>query len=202
MALYLDASVPTKGLRAEFLLAMTTTPNDALDYTLSKLRYLEVTAASLNVYNLKNMGGGSCDVYRAQLRKGNGRFVDVAVKRIRATIRNNETFAKVGEDAKTIMLFLTILRQSFAKEMYSLSKIEHKNIIQLEGYVLENGFPTIILEWAEGGTVIEYIKANPDCDLVEIVCLCPFPLNSSCGADDLLSIGVWCCRRPRIPTRK
>lgn len=45
----------------------------------------------------------------------------------------------------------------------------HKNIITFEGFSIENGYPSIVTEWADGGTVIQYIKLHEKCDLIEIV---------------------------------
>ena len=59
--------------------------------------------------------------------------------------------------------------QSFAKEIHNLSKLSHQNVIRFEGYLLEYDYPSIIMTWAVGGTVIEYIKKFPKCDLAEIV---------------------------------
>ena len=49
------------------------------------------------------------------------------------------------------------------------SKLSHENIIVLEGFILEDVYPAIISRWAEGGTVTEYVKSNPDCNLLIIV---------------------------------
>ena len=62
--------------------------------------------------------------------------------------------------------------------MYSLSKLGHENIIELKGFILEDDFSTIVLEWAEGGTVTEYIKRNPGSKLASIVRV-PMPWSSN-----------------------
>ena len=49
------------------------------------------------------------------------------------------------------------------------SKLSHENIVVLEGFILEGAYPAIISEWAEGGTVIEYVKSDPNCKLLIIV---------------------------------
>ena len=49
------------------------------------------------------------------------------------------------------------------------SKLEHENIIVLEGFIIEDAYPAIVSEWAKGGTVTEYVKSNPDCKLLTIV---------------------------------
>ena len=49
------------------------------------------------------------------------------------------------------------------------AKLLHKNIIALEGYILEDGIPAIVSLWASGGTMVEYVKDHPDCDVPKIV---------------------------------
>lgn len=39
----------------------------------------------------------------------------------------------------------------------------------LEGYILKDGYPLLISEWCEDGTIIEYISNNPESDYVNIV---------------------------------
>lgn len=50
------------------------------------------------------------------------------------------------------------------------AKLLHENIIKLEGFILENGFPAVVSMWEMGGTVVEYVKGHPDCDMIRIVC--------------------------------
>ena len=68
---------------------------DILITTLNTLRHLDVSNSVFNVVRLKNTHGGSCDVYRGQLRKANGVVVEIAIKRIRASTREDHVFAKV-----------------------------------------------------------------------------------------------------------
>lgn len=39
----------------------------------------------------------------------------------------------------------------------------------LEGYILEDDYPSVVSAWVEEGTVDEYIKNHPECDLENIV---------------------------------
>ena len=57
----------------------------------------------------------------------------------------------------------------FVKETYIWNKLDHANIIKLYGFIQENGTPSLILEWAPNGTVIEYLKKNPMRDRAELV---------------------------------
>ena len=57
----------------------------------------------------------------------------------------------------------------FAREIYIWAKLNHSNVVKLEGYSIEDGFPSLISEWAEHGTVVEYAKNNIDKDAIAIV---------------------------------
>lgn len=50
------------------------------------------------------------------------------------------------------------------------AKLDHVNILKLEGYTLDGDYPSLVSVWAENGTVIEYVKRFPNCDLIEVVC--------------------------------
>ena len=60
--------------------------------------------------------------------------------------------------------------QAFAKELNTWEKLDHDNIVPLEGYILEGDFPAIVSVWVDGGTLREYIRGHPGCDELEIVC--------------------------------
>lgn len=45
----------------------------------------------------------------------------------------------------------------------------HENIVKLQGYTIENGYPSIVYGWSEGGTVNDYIKQHPECDRIKLV---------------------------------
>ena len=47
--------------------------------------------------------------------------------------------------------------------------MEHENIVLLRGYTIENGYPSIVYDWSEGGTINEYLAEHPECDRVKIV---------------------------------
>lgn len=56
--------------------------------------------------------------------------------------------------------------------MRNWSKLNHENIVKLEGFLLDDLNPpsaTIVSSWADGGTVDDYVREHPDCDQVEIV---------------------------------
>ena len=60
------------------------------------------------------------------------------------------------------------------KETKIWSTIHHENIMKLEGYIIKDGYPLLISEWSENGTVTEYIKRNPECDYVRTVSILHF----------------------------
>lgn len=41
--------------------------------------------------------------------------------------------------------------------------------MNLEGYIIKDGYPLLISEWSENGTVTEYVKKHPGCDYVYMV---------------------------------
>lgn len=49
------------------------------------------------------------------------------------------------------------------------SKLEHPNVLQLLGYVLEGEYPCLVSRWMDNGTVPRYLTMNPDCDVVRLV---------------------------------
>ena len=59
--------------------------------------------------------------------------------------------------------------QRFAKELYIASKLDHINIVKLEGFAMEENSPSLITLWAAGGTLNKYIKEHARCNLLRIV---------------------------------
>lgn len=53
--------------------------------------------------------------------------------------------------------------------MHIWSKLDHVNVVKLLGYIVEDGYPSIVLSWAPNGTVDQYVKGYPECDRVELV---------------------------------
>ena len=60
--------------------------------------------------------------------------------------------------------------QRLAKELYIASKLDHINVVKLEGFVMDGDSPSLITLWAWGGTLNDYIKKHAGCDLLRIVC--------------------------------
>ena len=60
--------------------------------------------------------------------------------------------------------------QRFAREIKIWDRARHKNCLSLQGYTLvANEAPALVTEWMENGTIVEYIKANPETDLIAMV---------------------------------
>lgn len=50
------------------------------------------------------------------------------------------------------------------------SKLKHTNILPLLGYIVDDsGLPALISEFIENGTVLKYIEANPEFDIILMV---------------------------------
>lgn len=56
------------------------------------------------------------------------------------------------------------------------STLSHENIMPLEGLVIVNAFPGLMLEWEENGTVHDYVAKNAGCDYVKLVSCSRMPL--------------------------
>ena len=77
--------------------------------------------------------------------------------------------------------------QSLAKELYIWSKLNHPNILGLEGFYVEDGrHPALVSKWIENGSVIDYLKKHPDIPCLsivsfhDIVCVIYCPLMCFC----------------------
>lgn len=79
---------------------------------------------------------------------------------------------------KKSTLQLTNTMQHLAKEMNVWSKLEHPNILQLLGYVVEGDYPCLVSHWMDNGTVSRYLQDHPEYDLVKMVRLLFFYLDS------------------------
>lgn len=48
--------------------------------------------------------------------------------------------------------------------------LSHPNVLRLLGYIVEeNGFPSLVSDWIEGGTALEYVKTVPNADISYLV---------------------------------
>ncbi|THH06165.1 hypothetical protein EW145_g4263 [Phellinidium pouzarii] len=124
------------------------TENDEnLQYVINKLGHLNlggrITFDNENQFYSK---GGFGEVYTGTLKLLRGGQVRVAIKRLRFAQNQDIFFKKI-----------------VAKELYIWAKLDHKNVLALKGFIIEKtGFPSLISEWMENGTVLEFVKSHPD----------------------------------------
>ncbi|TDL15432.1 kinase-like protein, partial [Rickenella mellea] len=60
--------------------------------------------------------------------------------------------------------------QAMIKELKIWSRLDHQNILRLWGYTLDDEeCPALISEWMTNGTVLSYLKLNPQVDLLDLV---------------------------------
>lgn len=160
----------------------------AIDVILSTLSACNLTGWVPLIPRSFAGGGGFSDIYKGHLSRipvtssagnekadsgGSDKPLVVAIKIIREHLKSNQTFEKV----RPRVIFHYITRsdsscwyQAFCKELYIWKNLKHVNIVKAHGFVVEEEkFPSIILEWASNGTVIEYVKANRQCNRVELV---------------------------------
>jgi hypothetical protein len=59
--------------------------------------------------------------------------------------------------------------KAIPRELHVWEKLQHPNILQLEGFAIVDGFPSFISEWMENGTLNRFISANPKYDVRAMV---------------------------------
>ncbi|KAG8768236.1 hypothetical protein FRC12_005694, partial [Ceratobasidium sp. 428] len=92
-------------------------------------------------------GGGFGDVFRGSLLQGRL----VAVKAARLYLQQDD------KDGRKVL-------KNAARELYTWSQLEHKNIVQLLGLVEFRGQVAMVSPWMDNGTLLDYIKRNPTAD--------------------------------------
>ncbi|THG99472.1 hypothetical protein EW145_g7261 [Phellinidium pouzarii] len=143
-----DRGVPTDILTSQQL-------QEVLYQTLKNLNNLDLTAqVTFDDSDLRIRGGGYADVYiGTYMHLGRG-AIKVAIKRLRFYSKDS-----LRELAKLV-----------AREIYIWSKLEHPNVLQLLGYIIEkDGLPSLVSEWMENGSVLEYVKGSEECDIMPLV---------------------------------
>ena len=50
-------------------------------------------------------------------------------------------------------------------------KFNHPNILRLIGFIIEGGYPSLISEWIEHGTMVDYLKSHPEAHVGKLVSL-------------------------------
>ncbi|EJC99186.1 kinase-like protein [Fomitiporia mediterranea MF3/22] len=135
--------------------------DSTLQRTLTKLTHLDLTGRVARVqYDTTAMqaNGEYCDVFVGTIsmqaskdpsdRLATVPKLKVAIKRMRVHIQKEREFDKL-----------------LAKELYVWSKLDHPNILPLQGFALEGAYPLVISEWLENGTVREYLQSHPQQDV-------------------------------------
>ncbi|KAI5119139.1 hypothetical protein M0805_005218 [Coniferiporia weirii] len=128
---------------------------NSLHKVLSKLGHLDLTGRVVLVSAVAKAHGGYCDIFIGNfspIYPGHAWKVKVAIKRLRILLYDDRMFTKL-----------------LAKEMHVWSKLDHPNVLPFIGYIIENGYPSLVSEWIENGTVTTYLKENPETDIGVII---------------------------------
>ena len=109
--------------------------------------------------------GGFSDIYKGTI---DGR--PVAIKTLRVTTTEYKKVHKVNRSVIKISEQL-IMRESklLAKEVIRWKWIQHDNILPFLGVVLEPPRFSIISERMENGNIVDFIKAHPDHNRLQLV---------------------------------
>ncbi|KAG8740919.1 hypothetical protein FRC10_003578 [Ceratobasidium sp. 414] len=110
----------------------------------------ELASSSMLNFNREHVnavaGGGFGDIYRGELRNGTA----VAIKTLRHHMLAQDTAPKALKRA--------------AREIYTWSKAQHKNVQELLGVIMFQGQLGMVSPWMDNGNLEEYIRKNPDVD--------------------------------------
>ncbi|QRV89080.1 kinase domain protein [Ceratobasidium sp. AG-Ba] len=96
-------------------------------------------------------GGGFGDVYKGELKEGQ----PVAIKCARIYIQEDD------------MSGHKILKHA-ARELYTWSRLKHKNIVELLGLAEFRNHIAMVSPWMENGTLLQYIKRCPNADRYQL----------------------------------
>ncbi|KAI5116148.1 hypothetical protein M0805_001131 [Coniferiporia weirii] len=146
-------------------------PGNLLELSLSGLSHLDLTGhVTFNSSEHPKHRGGFGDVHTGTYESPDRGNLTVAIKCLR---RFNQGEAGVVEKIA-------------AKEIYIWSKLMHPNLLRLEGFIREEGtiLPSLVSEWMEGGSVLEYVKKHSGCDVLHLI------LGIAEGLEYLHSSGV------------
>ncbi|KAI5120172.1 hypothetical protein M0805_008439 [Coniferiporia weirii] len=129
-------------------------PRELLESTVSSLSRLNITGrVTFNRSDPPHGGGGYGDVYSGIYEcPGRGQMA-VAVKRP----------LYYSQDDSSVKIT--------AKELYVWSKLEHPNLLRLEGFITEEGrpLPSLVSEWMENGSILGYVKQRAECDMIHLI---------------------------------
>jgi len=136
-----DAGTPGIVVKNEKDEVVTTAPpssKELLARVLGERKHLDLTDKVFVEKNaVRARHGGAADVFEGHIINTN---MKVAVKRLRLNILGDEKIAK-----------------NIAKEIRIWSDFRHPNVLPLLGYQMEGGYPSLISEWVERGSLREYM---------------------------------------------
>ncbi|KAL5525891.1 hypothetical protein ACEPAG_7229 [Sanghuangporus baumii] len=135
----------------------------ALPRVLSSFSSFDVTGRILDKEALMTAHGGYCDIFIGHIHLESlphrqilyGRkdgTVKIAIKRLRVQLQ---------KDSKS--------EKTLAREIAVWASLNHPNILPFLGFILENGYPSLISEWMELGTVRKFLENHPDFDITDLV---------------------------------
>ncbi|KAL5498631.1 hypothetical protein ACEPAH_1986 [Sanghuangporus vaninii] len=114
---------------------------------------LDLTGKVHGIDNSHLIPGGYSDIVNGYCTGPDGIDYKVAVKRLRLHVMEDRDFQK-----------------KLTKELYIWSKLNNRRILPLDGFFLEdNNYPSLVSRWMENGTVLKYLEAHPDADLLRLV---------------------------------
>ncbi|KAL5521668.1 hypothetical protein ACEPAF_2416 [Sanghuangporus sanghuang] len=114
---------------------------------------LDLTGKVHGIDNSHLIPGGYSDIVYGYCTGPDGVDYKVAVKRLRLHVMEDRDFQK-----------------KLTKELYIWSKLNNRRILPLDGFFLEdNNYPSLVSRWMENGTVLKYLEAHPEADLLRLV---------------------------------
>ena len=113
--------------------------------------------------------GGSADVWRGRYR---GSMVAIKVLRVDKENLASLERVRLSQSAK-ISRVLTRARQSFYREVVSWKQFKHPNLLLLEAAIKTWRGLTMISEWMESGTIMDFIVAHPETNRLKLVGIFP-----------------------------
>ncbi|KAI5122713.1 hypothetical protein M0805_009766 [Coniferiporia weirii] len=132
--------------------AASISPEDLLEKTLTNLTIFNLTGrVAYDNSKPEYFVGAYSDVFTGSYELPDRSRIIVAVKTLR----------KIGFDIPKIA----------AREIYIWSKLIHPNISLFLGFVnnVTTGLPSLVSEWMENGTVLEYVKKHPERDVLHLI---------------------------------
>ncbi|CAE7195553.1 unnamed protein product, partial [Rhizoctonia solani] len=112
---------------------------------------MDVTSLLDNLCQHPVDGGGSCDIYRGQLR--DGPLVALKIDRLHRGSSESEDLGP---------------QQSMRRMLNIWAKCHHPNVVQLIGGAMLQGGIAAVYEWREYGGIIEYLKHHSEADRYQL----------------------------------